>query len=145
VIGHVWYYQLSNRSTAGPIAILDEWPASDGVEPPATDGEEVIVSEIFREADPDGFGILDMGAAEKILLRSGLPYDTLSAAWDLVDGPPSKGFLTPTELRRFLRLAGWAQEGVLPHKGLLVRSERIASRGGVDLTPVYRCTVPISR
>ena len=85
----------------------------------------MLVTEIFREADPDGYGILDMDAAENILLRSGLPYDTLSAAWDLVDGPPPKGFLTPVELRRFLRLAGWAQDGVLPHKGLLIRSEYI--------------------
>lgn len=85
----------------------------------------MLVTEIFREADPDGYGILDMNAAENILLRSGLPYDTLSAAWDLVDGPPPKGFLTPVELRRFLRLAGWAQDGVLPHKGLLIRSEHI--------------------
>lgn len=104
------------------------------------------MSEILREADPDGFGILEMGTAEKILLRSGLPYDTLSAAWDLVDGPPPKGFLTPTELRRFLRLAGWAQEGVLPHKGLLIRSERVVSlKERLDLTMVYRCTSPVSR
>ena len=85
-----------------------------------------------------------MSTAEKILLRSGLPYDTLSAAWDLVDGPPPKGFLTPTELRQFLRLIGWAQEGVLPHKGLLIRSERIVrSEEGSDLTLACRRTSPI--
>lgn len=87
-----------------------------------------------------------MSAAEKILLRSGLPYDTLSAAWDLVDGPPPKGFLTPIELRRFLRLAGWAQEGVLPHEGLLIRSECTGGRErGLKLTMAYRRTSPIPR
>ena len=87
-----------------------------------------------------------MGAAENILLRTGLPYDTLSAAWDLVDGPPPKGFLTPVELRRFLRLVGWAQDGLLPHNGLLIRSEFIVClEEGFDLTMAYRRTPPISR
>lgn len=98
---------------AGPVARIDGWTAPKGTsyDKPCDEPEKMLLEAIMREADPDGYGILDGDAAKTVLRRSGLPNGTLSEIWDLVDDT-QKGFLQAGDLRRALRLISCAQRGL---------------------------------
>jgi hypothetical protein len=101
---------------AGPVARIDGWTAPKGTsyDKPCDEPEKMLLEAIMREADPDGYGILDGDAAKTVLRRSGLPNGTLSEIWDLVDDT-QKGFLQAGDLRRALRLISCAQRGLRLH------------------------------
>ncbi|KAG8755665.1 hypothetical protein FRC14_003774 [Serendipita sp. 396] len=102
--------------TAGPTCRIDEWtvPLGKTFEKPCNEEEQILVNAIMKEADPDGFGILDGNAAKNVMSRSGLPNGTLAEIWEIVD-EGQRGFLEARDLKRIIRLISCAQRGERLH------------------------------
>lgn len=71
--------------------------------------ERHLVSQIFKQADPQGLGVVTGDAALDIFGRSNLPPGILSEIWDLAD-EEKHGFLLEPGVVVAVRLMGWAQK-----------------------------------
>lgn len=63
-------------------------------------------------------GVLQGEQAKEVFNRSGLPFATLRAVWNLAS-EEENGVLGKREIARALRLIGWVQAGEMVSEGLL--------------------------
>ncbi|PSN58321.1 hypothetical protein C0J52_00167 [Blattella germanica] len=76
----------------------------------------------------------------KLLVKSGLPAQTLSSIWELVD--TKQGSLSRSSLYKALALVAWAQQGKQPSTKLL---ENFSGEGDYNVLDLYVCRNKLPR
>ena len=91
-----------------------------------TQGEVVLVNQIFNKHDPQKFGIITGDVAVNIFGGANLNAVILGQIWGIADAD-KQGFLTRKGVSIAVRLIGWAQKGEAISADLVNKRERDAT------------------
>lgn len=95
-----------------------------------TPEEKNFYGQLFRAADPDGFGAVSGDVAVKFFEKTRLHSDVLGQIWQTADAE-NRGFLTPNGFSVVLRLVGHAQSGRTPSSELATQRESLSSKSNL--------------
>ncbi|KAL9620296.1 MAG: hypothetical protein Q9160_005195 [Pyrenula sp. 1 TL-2023] len=97
--------------------------------------EKRYYGQLFRAADPDGFGAVSGDVAVKFFEKTKLHADTLGQIWQIADAE-NRGFLTPAGFGVVLRLIGHAQAGQNPSIEIAAQSGPLPRFEGYPVPPL---------